>query len=630
MSSLTAKSYIRSNSLELIPNDKESLENQLDRLNKVIQNITSSQFSPEMPLMTISPSQESFEDFSKSSFYEGDDSKYDEQSEIPDSLNNERLMMTIEDFRSHEDRGKYLIKGPPMNSKIVLDVSYAELAKLNADINNIRISCEDSVVENIVNVCGKQIIFRMRDREKVFVNKNILCNSFAAAHMNKNPMKNALKKAEVFQTELENLMQQSYNDSFAYSTNKIVNHNLSYKYNTTALSQTEISIAKAQKIEHLKLVEKLQWQCSEIAMIKENYKKKLQKMHEHEKFIRQKRNEIHQEESKVYSQRIIIGKDLELIQEQKKAIEQIKEDNRKKLEIVKNTLAEMQKNANFIIKPACVIKQENNKNKSEECIKLKPRKNEHKYDIDGELQSISKEIKELEALLVAVPQNAEHIQIRLDRLKTKESNLKSNRVITASLERSSSMSSKLNFIDKDRTKTPLSTSKSKPILESKILKSSNNSNISLTNSVKKPPFISPIKTIEKTIEKHDDYQKYLKLRESRLIEKEQDLSKRENMLLNLFNQNSDSISLVTIVQSEQRNMKIIKNDLEKRQKVLEQEVLNCSRKSSELKAKERDILNAIESFDAFTYQKKHIENRLQFLLSIFEDISKPVLSQNNI
>jgi septal ring factor EnvC (AmiA/AmiB activator) len=76
-----------------------------------------------------------------------------------------------------------------------------------------------------------------------------------------------------------------------------------------------------------------------------------------------------------------------------------------------------------------------------------------------------------------------------------------------------------------------------------------------------------------------------------------------------------------IVHNEQRNLKILRNDLEKRQKILEKEVLAHSRKRSELKAKERDVLNAIESFDAFTYQKKHLENRLGFLISVFEDLS---------
>ena len=154
----------------------------------------------------------------------------------------------------------------------------------------------------------------------------------------------------------------------------------------------------------------------------------------------------------------------------------------------------------------------------------------------------------------------------------------------------------------------------KPVSETSVLLTSNKINI--LNS--KPPIKSKIEKKDSS----DDFEKFLKLKENRLVEKEEELNKRESMVLSQLSKAPDNISLVSFVQNEQRNLRILRNDLEKRQKNLEQEVLGNARKFSETKAKEREVLNAIESFDVFLYQKKHLESRLQFLLTLFEDSSK--------
>ncbi|OMJ95679.1 hypothetical protein SteCoe_929 [Stentor coeruleus] len=625
---LTAKSHAGDNLWDSIPNDKESLENQLDRLNKLIQNITSRQFSPDLPIICRSPSQDSFTEYSSKSLYETGESYIETLSEIEAVCEAERFMMKNEDFRSHEDRKNCSIQTQSDNMIAIFDVTLDDLGKLINDINNIRTSSEKSSIDNIVNISGKQVVFRIRDRGKFFISKDILSYNFTESKINQIVPKNIENNREDFKSEIEEKMMQSFNESFPFTLYQDPSFQKAPKplwtksyTNSIDFSYTEISLAKNRKTEYLKIIEKLQWQCNEIIMVKENYQKKFKKLHEHEKRIREKNNEILQEESRMKSQKIIIAKDLEIIQQQKKLLEQYKEDNRKKLEIIKNTLAEVRKNANFIIKPISTPKTQTEKKKSEESIVLKPRRYEHKFESEQELQSLSQEIKELENLLSTVPENAEHIKTRLDRLKTKESNIKSKRVITASLERSNSMSSKLSILDKERNKTPLKPSQSKPVFDTKPLKSSNNINTQNFPSEKKQSFISPKKILTKTNENPDDFQKYLKLRECRLIEKEEELSKRENILYNNLSKNIENIGLVGIVQNEQRNLKILRNDLEKRQKILEKEVLTHSRKRSELKAKERDVLNAIESFDAFTYQKKHLENRLQLLISVFEDLS---------
>ena len=112
----------------------------------------------------------------------------------------------------------------------------------------------------------------------------------------------------------------------------------------------------------------------------------------------------------------------------------------------------------------------------------------------------------------------------------------------------------------------------------------------------------------------------MKLRENRLIEKEEELSKRENMLVNNWGKHPDNLGLVQIVQNEHRNLKILRNDLEKKQRIFEQQVLTQSRKCSEFKVKEKEVRRGFEQFETFLNEKKQLESKLMFLLNLLETV----------
>lgn len=596
MSNLTARPHVSHLSIDSLTSEKESLSHQLDRLNKVIQGITSDQLSPGPPHCLASPSQDSYFDFSKISYYENEDFNAEFLNQIEKYATDlDRLSMVQEDFRSHEVRENQEFR------EIVIEITRCEIEEMKMELEKIR-SLGDRDSGKII-VGGKRLRFVVRANEKNYPGKDLIQQNL---FMKEGKDKMTNKDFQEFQSELEMYMQVSFNESlqFPCGTSEVVQFSRS--------TYTEIHKSTERALEHQQLINKLEWQCSEISMIKEQYQQKIVKLQEYEKIIMEKKVEIKNEDSKLQTQKLIIAKDQEIIQQQKKIIEQVREDNRKKSEIVKNTLSEVRKNANFIIKPISSSAKPLEKKKSEEAIVLKPRRNEHKGEIDLEIQVVQQEIQNLEFLLQNGPKNSESIQTKIDRLKTKHSNLKSKRVITASLERSNSVSSKISFFERERTFT---STNSKSSFDSQILSSSNKINV--LNS-KKPPIQSPIKTPEKA-DGQCEFQKYLKLRENRLSEKDDELTKRENMLMSNLGKNSDGIGLVNVLQTEQRNLKILRNDLEKRQRNLEQEVLAYARRCSEMKAKEREVMNTIESFDAFVYQKKHLENRLQFLLSVFED-----------
>jgi hypothetical protein len=618
MSGLTVRSHGPSLSLESYTNDRESLYNQLDRINKVIQTITSEQLSPGLSRNTESISEDSYIGCSKFSYYEEEEEDYNPELYNECSLIDlTRSLMIKEDYRSHEFRNhaKYSTDIDTDRS-VALQLCVNDLIKASNEIDRIKLEYEIGVTQNSLKIGEKKLKIFLKDREVVYANKKTIQNSFGRLLSTEETNFNLCTSN--FATDLEAFMKTAYNESIRPQNT----YECPYITFTSQADQQKIAY---QKSESQKLLEKLEWQCAEISMIKEQYHKKLSKLNEQEKILIEKKNETKNEENKLKTQQIIISKDVEIIQQQKKNIQQIIEDNRKKSEIVKNVLAEVKKNANFIVKPLNCPKKLLEKKKSDESIVLKPRRNEVKYESDIEIQSIQKEIQSLEVLLKNDTKNSESIQTKIDRLKTKQSNLKSKRVITASLERSNSVTSKINFFEREKSLHAITSSPSQRILDPSTLLSSNKINI--INS-KKPP-IKSFCPYDKPIESPDEFQKYLKLREARLLEKEDELSKRETMMLSKFSRTPDSIGLIPILQNEQRNLKILRNDLEKRQKNLEQEVLSYARKCTETKAKEREVLTAIESFDVFLYQKKHLEERLQFLLSVFEDISSTCIQNIN-
>ena len=601
MSILTARGFTSTLSIESHLNEAESVYSQLDRLNQVIQNIAIDQLSPELSRHILSPSLESHNGTSRFSYYQDEESCDVYLNTEICLLEIDRLSMIREDFRAFNQREHEKLR---VSDGIFVELTHTELRETCNNINRIQTSKSK---ENVLNLGNKKVrIAIIKDDQEHFENKNLIKHQFEQISNELDKTVTDWKNDEFYkylENDIEKHMALGYLESFDnYKNSPSLPSSLSFPL------QSDVHKLNSQKIETQKLIQKLEWQSTEVLMLKDQYHKKIQKLTEHEKFLSEKSLEIQSEENKIKTQKILMAKDAEILSKEKKIIEQTQEDNRKKQEIIKNTLEELSKNANVILKPT--NSQTLLKKTSEERIVLKPRRNENKFDV--EISVIQQEIKALENILLTDTTNSESIQTKIDRLKTKQSSLKSKRVINASLERSNSLTSKINFFEKERKKSLLT--QEKPVSETSVLLTSNKINI--LNS--KPPIKSKIEKKDSS----DDFEKFLKLKENRLVEKEEELNKRESMVLSQLSKAPDNISLVSFVQNEQRNLRILRNDLEKRQKNLEQEVLGNARKFSETKAKEREVLNAIESFDVFLYQKKHLESRLQFLLTLFEDSSK--------
>ena len=566
-------------SLSLITIDEESISSQIDRLNQVIQNLTNQRLSPSSRLKSSrAPSIDSFLDSGKISIEET------ESDEEVFSLD-ERKNMQIEDFLSHEQRNYEKVFN---NSKIILELNQEQLVKLCEDLGGIRDNF-DLNTDRIVNTGNKQLILVLKDRSCALPHKEYIPLLF---NSNKKRPQTPHNDSSL---GLDSLMAKSFSDSFPLLTQGLLP-------GPSFISSCEQSQSKANNDKLQRHISKLQWQISEVAQLKANFSNKLLTLSTWEKTLTQRQNEIFMQEQRILNEKFCLEKDLEVLHQQRQGVLMAFEENKKKQEIIRKTLDGLKTQKNFV-----GVEKGLEKKQSFEAIIVKPRRAEQKNEIDNEINELEKEINGLESEKNSF--QSELVQTKVDRLKTKLSGLKSKRVINASIERSNSVN-KLHMFDREKlSKSPIlasaSSFKNNPLIGS--------SGFNVAKEMKE--------NAEKDRKKfgtNEEIQQYLKLRENRLNEREEELSKRENMIVNNLGKLPDSLGLVGIVQNEHRNLKILRNDLEKRQKSVEQQVLAFSRKCSEMKVKEKEIAENSEKIEDFLRQKKQVETQMEFLISLLE------------
>lgn len=595
MSRLTTKNsstHFRVPSLSL---EQESISSQIDRLTQVIQSITNEKLSPDSRIQSSrAPSLDSFIDSRK---YSVDSSIYDE--EFLNKL--EKTSMAIEDFRSHELRKSL---NSQSSSTLILELACDQIETLTEDLLKIKNNSENTV-ENIISISGKQLIIRIKNRPHSFVNKKLIGLNFTN-NLSKLKGLNPIKQSSYSINDLEKCMAQSFKDSFSLTFQELTPNQIN------TLTVCDLETTKLRQQEHQRLIQKLSWQITEVSLVKEQLTNKQQNLAAWESALKEKQAELQKQENKISTQRLILEKDKEILTEQKKSFFQYVEENKKKSGIIKGILSELKNSEKWEHEFRSLGLE---KKKSAESIVLKPRRSDVKSENDPDIQTLEKEIQGLENQVKGDKKCPEYVQIKLDRLKTRLSSLRSKRVINATLERSNSVSSKLSFLDRKSSCVSVSSS-FKSSLESQPLLSNNNIN----RSSKALNTNSPKKQLNKPQENNEGLQKYMKLRENRLIEKEEELSKRENMLVNNWGKHPDNLGLVQIVQNEHRNLKILRNDLEKKQRTFEQQVLAQSRKCSEFKVKEKEVQQTFEHFEKFLNEKKQLESKLLFLLNLLETV----------
>jgi hypothetical protein len=213
-----------------------------------------------------------------------------------------------------------------------------------------------------------------------------------------------------------------------------------------------------------------------------------------------------------------------------------------------------------------------------------------------EMASIQEEIWKLEELQTSA--TSEVIQTKIDRLKTRQSNLRTLRAINASAQRSTLAAARLRPGQKTRT------------LQEVGLNIENSSNVDKENK-------------GFSIDSHnvlEGFETYVKLQESRLIEKEQELNQREaNLTKSCLSHSSDRDSVNFLI-NEQRTLKMLRKNLQRQQKNLENEVFANIKKNEELKTAEKKITEIISGVFRFINEQDFIQNRLQTFFEVVDRV----------
>lgn len=579
--------------------DSESISHQLDRLNQVIHSLAYEHTSPDASRFLYSPSIESLQGFSKVSGDENDEEVYSENiyKNIEDFLLElDRASMVREDFRSMEIRR--IQRSAPeeiSQNSIEIDITQEELIDFIKSLKKLRDDNRKSISDLSLDLGSHNINFTIRKNNLMSIQKNYIANSFFQAFpIPKLELPNTSFPEYPQDDAIEKLvknMQNSYNEQFSPCHIKPLDQNL------VSVQDYKKQIAGCfMKQEQQKILESLEWQSLELMSLKDQYQQKLNKLIASETELFSIKNSLKNEEYRIQTQKILLAKDVENLFQQKRILEKLRDDNKKRLGAIKTLISE------FTFIP-------------EEDKNISPQK---KTEIDCEMDRLQNEIDQLEHGLDLQTDKTESLQMRIDRLKTQQSHLKTLRVMNASAERSTIFASRVKGAESRRAFALQELSRNNST-------NTINSQRTSRNSIAPQPQRNLLSQIpinkENQATSLEGYQIYIKTQESRLIEREQELNKREMMLTKSFGDYSSKENLIQTIQNEQRNLKILRKDLEKRQKILENDILSNTNKTSELHTKEKEFSKVVAIVTTFIKEQNFLENRLQMLFEFLECVA---------
>lgn len=531
--------------------EPESLSNQLDRLNQAIQHLGLDQASEKSLYMTTM-SFDSYRTFSRLSGGDDDDHYYTQgiYKGLEDFLQElDRITMVREDYRSMELRKAETKQ--EVREEIVVQIGLDELETI---VGNLQMLGEGKN-EIQMQIDGKRFKFVLNMQQVLWATKENIASGFEEETL----------KYQMFEKDFDQMMNSAFQEEFDLEEIKFPSLNSSQSY-------TRNQSYKEKQITNL-----LEWQTFDVSNLKTQFQNKIALVSENLKDISDLRNYLRSKEMKLRSQQALFMKDIENLKQHKKLIEKLRTENKKYLQIAKN----------LSIDPS------------------KPIITDTKSQIEKDMQVLQQEIYRLEE--IQNTDSTEVIQTKIDRLKTKQSNLRTLRVINASTERSNLIASRLKY--SQQTQSP------------NCLKSVN----SAVNKENLPYHSrSQAKFSQNSLE---DFHSYIKMQENRLVEKEQELNQRESLISQAWLANSQSADIAQAVRNEQRNLKILRKNLEKQQKHIEAEALLQLQKAQELVHLESDFSKSVSTISKFISEQTALESHLQFFFEFLDRITYPTVSE---
>lgn len=278
-----------------------------------------------------------------------------------------------------------------------IEVSLQEVVELVDELKEI---VADGLSQKKVQIGSRAVKLSIRE-EDFEVDKRIIGEFLAR------PVENYQTTGKnKFDLDLEECMKKAFDELILTGKTNILNSN-------NFVSQADCAKVLTQKSQQQRLIEKLEWQCFEFKFAKSQLEKKFKKIPENYK-KGQNATENPSNPTKPQETLVFIP---------------------------------------FPTKPSFLISQKSSENR--------PPIADHKVETETEMKILQNEIAKLEYQLKKDKQNGESIQLKIDRLKTQQSKLKTLKVMKESVERSNSFASRLKLCR--NVERPLRTSK-RPLL----------------------------------------------------------------------------------------------------------------------------------------------------------------------
>lgn len=401
--------------------------------------------------------------------------------------------------------------------------------------------------------------------------------------------------------------------------------------------QLELRELQNTKSYHDNLKRKLEWDCSEVSILKNSIYLREKEQLQRKDFLDKKLQLLRQRNVEFEKEKSQFEKTYEEFEKKRKESQEYQEELREIILKIKQEILELMQ-PHYI--PDVEMLESNSRKPSTQKPELE----------DPEGHSLQMEIDRLEStLLSASPEYRDDIQIKLNRYKTLLSNLRSRKAISESLTQNQLVKSMLNRVEKNeevkrsndikklkevlnaywsnlRERSPLPASRAPALPRSKIgtpqltPKTTEYEHISPLKSSCSIPLLRLSKSHTADIHYTDNpkFIKEIEVIKQRLREKEEFLKEEEKHLQNTWRGIPNADMMFPCIQQEQKRIVHKFSEIEKHYNIIDNQRISLAKRRISLKVKEKELsMKSVYlhgEIENIYSQKLLIENKLSFLI----------------
>ncbi|CAG9322249.1 unnamed protein product [Blepharisma stoltei] len=585
----------------------------------------------------------------------------------------DRAMMVAEDYRSSEVRKNEFEYENMEENKLIHEIkcSLSDMYKLISDAKQIITETETNKSYNGILKLGDfsiDILIEHNDlilQEKSNLSKEILTHLSVKPIISTKNISPEQAYINQLENEIEELKRNSMFPDEIFDFTKNLKHKLEETYeksseefsgsfnsdNSLELTKSTMELFpnSSRPVLHLdlhkinrgnnevkKMKEELEWQINEMQITKNQYKNKLNEMQQQQALFQQQANLIK-------AKTVELEKDKENFEKEKEKLVQEKKDFEEKQSKLKNDIRNTFSRHNRGASGDFFRPPKSRKN-SEKCY-YSSREGTPEPIIDEEADALYEELQKAQALLqTANAENADSIVIKINRIKTQLSNLRSAKALNHFQAHSNSIQHVINTMEKQfetrdiRKASPvprkavistpsdfapkdnkilngLQVPKNLCATPDKLIASFSESNFCRKSPI---PITKPVQNLNPALDAEiETLKKHLRLKEIRLKEKEKEIFDKEIMLQKTWMKEPDADQLIPMVQKELIYIQSLKQNLELKQKDIERDQYLLLKKLEQVKKKEEFLSEKENKIDSeIEVQKREISEKTEAIYQL--------------